>query len=222
MDENNLELTVSIPEADRSASEAFKSVRTSLLYTGNAKVIAITSSIPDEGKTVIAAQLALQFAMLGKRVLLIDADLRKPKLKSVLGVKNSVNGLSECLSGQTDFSIYSTNIDKFYVMLSGKIPPNSSELLSNGKMEKLLTILKEKFDYIIIDTPPAAGAIDIQIVGKMADGVLLVVRNNMVRILAVKNVIRQLERNGIRIIGAVLNGVKNTDKDYYYYYHYEY
>ena len=80
-------LTVTIPETERNVSEAFKAIRTSLLYTGERKVIAVTSSIPDEGKTVIATQLALQFAMLGKRVLLIDGDLRKPKLKSVLGIK---------------------------------------------------------------------------------------------------------------------------------------
>lgn len=221
METNMHELTISIPETERSVSEAFKAIRTSLLYTGATKVIAITSSVPDEGKTVITTQLALQFAMLGKRVLLIDCDLRKPKLKTVLGIRGNVTGLSECLSNQTDFSINSTSINNLYVMLSGKIPPNSSELLSNGNMEKLLTVLKEKFDYIIIDTPPAAGAIDIQIVGKMADGVLLVVRNDAVRLSVVKSVVKQLERNGIRIIGAVLNGVKNSDKDYYYY-HYEY
>ena len=219
--EETYALTVTIPETERNVSEAFKAIRTSLLYTGERKVIAVTSSIPDEGKTVIATQLALQFAMLGKRVLLIDGDLRKPKLKSVLGIKGSVKGLSECLSSQADFSIYSTNIDKFYVMLSGKIPPNSSELFSNGKMEKILSVLKEKFDYIIIDTPPATGAIDIQIVGKMVDGVLLVVRNDKVKLSVVKSVVKQLERNGISIIGAVLNGVKDSDRDYYYY-HYEY
>ena len=218
---SEVELTISIPETERSVSEAFKAIRTSLLYTGATKVIAITSSVPDEGKTVITTQLALQFAMLGKRVLLIDCDLRKPKLKTVLGIRGSVTGLSECLSSQADFSIYSTNVDNLYLMLSGKIPPNSSELLSNGKMEKLLMVLKEKFDYIIIDTPPAAGAIDIQIVGKMADGVVLVIKNDAVHLSVVKNVVKQLDRNGIRIIGAVLNGVKNSDKDYYYY-HYEY
>ena len=221
MEENMHELTISIPETERNVSEAFKAIRTSLLYTGETKVIAITSSVPDEGKTVITTQLAMQFAMLGKRVLVIDCDLRKPKLKTVLGIKGSVTGLSECLSNQADFSIYSTNVDKLYVMLSGKTPPNSSELLSNGKMEKMLAVLKEKFDYIIIDTPPAAGAIDIQIIGKMVDGVVLVIKNNAVHLSVVRNVIKQLERNGIRLIGAVLNGVKNSDKDYYYY-HYEY
>ena len=222
MDENIHELTITLPEIDRSVSEALRSIRTSLLYTGVTKVIAVTSSIPDEGKTVVSVQLAAQFASLGKRVLLVDCDLRKPKIKRMLGVKGSVTGLSECLSSQADFSIYSTNVDHLYVLLSGKIPPNSSELLSNGKLEKMLKVLKERFDYIIIDTPPAIGAVDIQIVGSMVDGVLLVIRSNYVKMSVVRNVIKQLERNNIRIIGAILNGVKKTDKDYYYYYYYEY
>lgn len=222
MDENIHELTITLPEIDRSVSEALRSIRTSLLYTGVTKVIAVTSSIPDEGKTVVSVQLAAQFASLGKRVLLVDCDLRKPKIKRMLGVKGSVTGLSECLSSQADFSIYSTNVDHLYVLLSGKIPPNSSELLSNGKLEKMLKVLKERFDYIIIDTPPAVGAVDIQIVGSMIDGVLLVIRSNYVKMSVVRNVIKQFERNNIRIIGAILNGVKKTDKDYYYYYYYEY
>ena len=222
MDENIHELTITLPEIDRSVSEALRSIRTSLLYTGVTKVIAVTSSIPDEGKTVVSVQLAAQFASLGKRVLLVDCDLRKPKIKRMLGVKGSVTGLSECLSSQADFSIYSTNVDHLYVLLSGKIPPNSSELLSNGKLEKMLKVLKERFDYIIIDTPPAVGVVDIQIVGSMVDGVLLVIRSNYVKMSVVRNVIKQLERNNIRIIGAILNGVKKTDKDYYYYYYYEY
>lgn len=222
MDENIHELTITLPEIDRSVSEALRSIRTSLLYTGVTKVIAVTSSIPDEGKTVVSVQLAAQFASLGKRVLLVDCDLRKPKIKRMLGVKGSVTGLSECLSSQADFSIYSTNVDHLYVLLSGKIPPNSSELLSNGKLEKMLKVLKERFDYIIIDTPPAVGAVDIQIVGSMIDGVLLVIRSNYVKMSVVRNVVKQFERNNIRIIGAILNGVKKTDKDYYYYYYYEY
>ncbi len=222
MDENIHELTITLPEIDRSVSEALRSIRTSLLYTGVTKVIAVTSSIPDEGKTVVSVQLAAQFASLGKRVLLVDCDLRKPKIKRMLGVKGSVTGLSECLSSQADFSIYSTNVDHLYVLLSGKIPPNSSELLSNGKLEKMLKVLKERFDYIIIDTPPAVGAVDIQIIGSMVDGVLLVIRSSYVKMSVVRNVVKQLERNNIRIIGAILNGVKKTDKDYYYYYYYEY
>lgn len=222
MDENIHELTITLPEIDRSVSEALRSIRTSLLYTGVTKVIAVTSSIPDEGKTVVSVQLASQFASLGKRVLLVDCDLRKPKIKRMLGVKGSVTGLSECLSSQADFSIYSTNVDHLYVLLSGKIPPNSSELLSNGKLEKMLKVLKERFDYIIIDTPPAVGAVDIQIIGSMVDGILLVIRSNYVKMSVVRNVVKQFERNNIRIIGAILNGVKKTDKDYYYYYYYEY
>lgn len=222
MDENIHELTITLPEIDRSVSEALRSIRTSLLYTGVTKVMAVTSSIPDEGKTVVSVQLAAQFASLGKRVLLVDCDLRKPKIKRMLGVKGSVTGLSECLSSQADFSIYSTNVEHLYVLLSGKIPPNSSELLSNGKLEKMLKVLKERFDYIIIDTPPAVGAVDIQIVGSMVDGVLLVIRSSYVKMSVVRNVVKQFERNNIRIIGAILNGVKKTDKDYYYYYYYEY
>lgn len=221
MEENVNKLEISLPEIDHSASEAFRLVRTSLLYTGASKVIAITSCLPDEGKTVVATQLAVQFATLGKKVLLIDCDLRKPKIKKMLDIKGNYNGLSEALSSQTDFSIYSTNVDKLYLMLAGKIPPNSSELISNGRMEKMLKVLRDKFDYIIIDTPPIIGAVDIQIIGTMVEGVVLVFRSGYVKMAMAKKIIRQLERNDIRIVGAVLNGVKKYDKDYYYYY-YEY
>lgn len=222
MSEITRELQITVPKLEHNVSEAFKAVRQSLLYTGVSKVIAITSSVPDEGKTVVATQLALQFAMLNKRVLLIDCDLHRPKLKTLLGIKGSVTGLSECLSSQADFSIYSTNINKFYVMLSGKIPPNPSELLSNGKLSKMLDVLRERFDYIILDTAPAVGAVDIQIIGAMVDGVLLVIKNNYVHLSVVSSVVKQLERNNIRIIGSILNEIDKKEKDYYYYYYYDY
>lgn len=201
-----------------STRESYKKLRTSLLYTEDVKTIAITSTLPNEGKSVTAYHLAVCFAKAGKRTLFIDCDLRKSDIYTYLHVEKNLQGLSEYLSKQASALIYNTSLTNLSIIFSGKTPPNPSELLTSIHFEKLLNILKEKFDYIIIDTPPVSSAVDSSIVGRYVDGVVLVVRSNYVKRAVVDNSKKVIQRNGGRIVGVVLNRLDHLHDSYYGYY----
>ena len=223
MEKNIIE--INLPKSDKQFGtlEAYKNLRTNLVYTENLKVIMLTSTIPDEGKTVSAYHLAESFAEAGKRVLLIDCDLRGSYLKKYLVIKGKVSGLSELLTNQSKDVINKTNIENLDIILSGKVPPNPSELVSSALFKLFLKSAKEEYDYIIIDTPPVTVATDAVIIGRIVDGVVLVVRNDFVKRNNVQRAKMELERNGARIIGVVLNRVNKDQvdyKDYAYNYYY--
>ena len=201
---------------DSAMNESYKTLRTNLLYTSDLKVISLTSTVANEGKTTTAYYLAKSYAELGKKVLLMDCDLRKGSLKKFFTVKTRVSGMSEYVSGQSKDFIYQTDVD----VLSGKKPPNPTELLSNSSFEKMLEALKEEFDLIIIDTPPMGIGADATIIGRNVDGVLMVVRNNFVSKKSVKKVKDDLVRTGSKVIGVVLNRIEKHQSDYYDYYGY--
>lgn len=206
-----------------AANEIFKSLRTNIMYSDDAQIIAVTSTIPGEGKTTVAYNLAESFAMMDRRVLLIDADLRKGSMNRFFVHKQKVSGLSELLSGQEGHVICATPNINLDVILGGMIPPNPSELLSNDLFVQILDKLRNSYDHIIIDTPPMKISSDASIVGCLADATLLVVRNDFVKRKDVKRTKDQLERNGARLLGVVLNGVKKNQVDYdsYSYDYYE-
>lgn len=214
MEKNIIE--INLPKSDKQFGtiEAYKNLRTNLVYTENLQVIMITSTVADEGKTVSAFNLAESFAEAGKKVLLIDCDLRGSFLNKFLIVKGKVAGISEILTNQAIDVINKTNIKNLDIILSGKIPPNPSELLSSNLFKLLIKSLKEKYDYIIIDTPPVTVATDAVVVGRIVDGVVLVVRNDFVKRNSVQRAKMELERNGARIIGVVLNRVNKDQVDY--------
>lgn len=197
-----------------NTDEAFRTLRTNLMYIDDLKVITISSSSPNEGKTVTAFNLAYQFAKLGKRVVLVDADMRRSSLCSYLMLKDKVSGLSEALSRQSRNYLFPTNVDNLFVILSGKNPPNPSELLSSPIFDQLISALKENFDYVIIDTAPMAVSMDATIVGRKSDGLVMVIRNEMTRKKNLRRIRADLERNGVRLVGAVLNLVKKNQIDY--------
>ncbi|MGG7214913.1 CpsD/CapB family tyrosine-protein kinase [Clostridium nigeriense] len=209
-----IEINLSALGNDFGTIESYNTLRTNLLYTENLKVITITSTLPDEGKTVSAFNLAKSFTEIGKKVLLIDGDLRKSSLKKYLSVKGVVPGLSEALTKQASDIINSTNIKNLDVIFSGKTPPNPSELLSSKIFGAFIDKLKGVYDYIIIDTPPVNIAIDSVIIGRISDGTVMVVRNDFVKRSEIKRAKVQLERNDVRIIGILLNRVKKTQVDY--------
>lgn len=195
--------------------EAFKTLCTNLLYTDDLQVLTVTSISPDEGKTVTAFNLAKSFAEMNKKVCLVDCDLRRSTLKSYLMVSNQrTEGITEVLTKQARECIYPTNINNLYVILSGKKAPNPTELLTGNSFDKVLLTLKNHFDYVIIDTPPATVAMDAAIVGRKSDGVLLVVRNEVTKKKTVKRVVKEIDRNGGRVVGVVLNRVKKNQMDY--------
>lgn len=214
--ENNL-VGIRLLSNDPSSLEPFKTLRTNLIYSEGVQVITMTSSVPNEGKTMTSFNLARSFAQMDKRVLLIDADLRKASLKKYFIVKHRVMGLSEALSNQTGNIIEATTIPNLDVIFAGKIPPNPTELLSGELLEGILNQLRHSYDYIIIDTPPMNVAMDAAIIGRISDGVVLVVRNDFVKKQEVRKSKIQLERNGARVIGTVLNRVKKDQIDYQQY-----
>lgn len=203
--------------------ESYNTLRTNLMYTENLQVIALTSTIPDEGKSTTSIQLALSFAKLNKKVLLVDADLRKGSLRRYLPQREKLVGLSELILGNEEYVVYDTDIDNFYLLYSGKLPPNPSELLSGNNFKKVIDQLKKQFDYIIIDTPPMTVAPDATVIGKVADGTVFVIRNDFVNKSQVKRVKKEFDLNQIRIVGTVLTRVKKNQVDYAnygYYGHY--
>ena len=215
-------ITINDEIVNKSLQESYKILRTNLFYVDKLKVIAVTSTIPNEGKTVTAFNLARGFAEAGKNVVLIDCDLRKSSLKYLLNVSGNRRGISEYLTGQSGNVVFETNIQNLYVIMSGKKPPNPSEILSGEKFGELIEKLKETFDYVIIDTPPVSAAADASIIGRAADGTIMVVRSQVSKKKIIKRVVLSLERNGVRMVGLVLNGVKRTSSEYGYGYGYGY
>lgn len=204
---------------EHSLAESYKSLRTNLLYTENVHVIAVTSSMMGEGKSSTSFQLAKSFAQLGKKTLLVDCDLRKAYLKRFLKVHQKVVGLSEWLSGQVDDAVYASDVENLSLMMSGKSPVNPSELLSGEAFENIIKQLKKEFDYIIIDTPPISVGADASIIGRVVDGVVLVVRNDYVKKITIQRCKQDIIRNGGKLLGVVLNRVNKYQDDYYYGYY---
>ncbi len=189
-------------------AEAYRSVRTALQFStesGVPSVLVVTSTQPGEGKSTTAKSLARNFALLGKRVLLIDADLRNPSLHRVFDLDNAM-GLSNCLSGAAKPGQCIHRVDQagISVMLSGPLPPNPAELLAGPRMISLLTQASERFDQIIIDAPPVLGLADAPILGNLAKGTLLVVEAGRTRVGAVNTTIKRLLSARSRLLGAVL------------------
>ena len=156
------EVNIYRPMLDYSANESYKSLRTNLLFCGEEKkVIAITSCTPNEGKSTVSLNLALSLADSGKKVLLIDADLRKSVLLGRTEVDQEIKGLSHLLSHQETIEnvIYSTNIPRFNIIYAGTVPPNPAELLGAEYFKRVLAAVKKVYDYIIIDTAPAMNSI---------------------------------------------------------------
>lgn len=209
--------------------EAFRSLRTSLVFTSGSegpRVIAVTSSQPLEGKTTTACNLAMALALGGSRVLLIDADMRRPGLHKVVGVANEV-GLSHVLVGQIRVreAVQRTTEPNLFVVAAGRIPPNPSELLASERMQNFLANLHTgPFDWVIIDTPPVLAVTDAVIVGRSVSGVVFVVGSEMTRRVHAERAIETLASGRPRSIGVVLNRVDFDRNKYYYsrYYGYHY
>ena len=199
--------------ADFFLQEAYKTLRTNVNFAltdaEGCKVIAVTSSLQHEGKTITACNLGMSLAELGKRVLLIDADLRRPKLGNLLetGAKDGLTNIlvDESLLEEVTAS-YGDN-KNLWVISSGSIPPNPSELLSSMRMKRLLGDLKQHYDYIILDTPPVNMVTDALVLSDQVDGMLFVVKANQSEKGSVIHAIEQLEYANVKVLGTVLNGV---------------
>ena len=200
-------------------AEAIKTLRTNLMFSGaDVKAVALTSFVASEGKSTISFQLAASLAQAGKRVLLLDADLRKSKLISRLRIKTKVEGLSHYLSGMASANdlLFETDLPGMYIMFAGTYVPNSAELLGSAGFGKLIDSLKEVFDYVIVDSAPLGQVIDCAVIAPVLDGVLMVVDVTHNSYKMERRVKAQLEKSGGRILGVVLNRVDMKERGGYY------
>ncbi|MGF7046289.1 capsular exopolysaccharide synthesis family protein [Paenibacillus sp. DS2015] len=220
---NNNQGLITLINPKSPVSEAYRTLRTNIHFSSvdeQIQIIMVASAQAGEGKTTTVSNLAVAYAQEGKKVLLIDADLRKPSLHRVFTVSNQA-GLTSVLSGQHSFQdvVRETYIENLEVITSGPIPPNPSEMLSSLKMQAVLAELKDLYEIILFDTPPVLAVTDALIVSSMCDGVLLVVSSNKVKKEMVKKAKSNLEHVNARFLGVVLNNVNlGKDRPYYYYY----
>lgn len=204
---------------DFQSAEAMKTLRTNLLFSGaSVKAVALTSFSAAEGKSTVSFQLAASLAQAGKRVILVDADLRKSVLYSRLRGRGRAKGLSHCLSGMVNVneSIMETDVPGFYIMFAGTRVPNSAELLGTKNFETLIVALKNTFDYVIVDTAPLGQVIDCAVVAPVVDGTLIVIDTTHNSYKLERRIKAQLEKSGGKILGVVLNRVDFSDKHGYY------
>ena len=203
---------------DYRSNEAYKTLRTNIEFSGeDNKAIVLTSSTPDEGKSTVSLGLAVALAEGGKKVLFIDADLRKSVLVGRHRVAQEVKGLSHFLSGQASLNdvICSTQEEGLHIIFAGIVPPNPSELLSQEKFARLIENAKKEYDYIIIDAPPLGSVIDAAVIAKVCDASVLVIAANAISHKFVRTVKEQLEKTGCPILGVVLNKVDMKKNKYY-------
>ena len=222
------------PESPFLYTEAYKILRTNLNFvTGTkngCKRIAVTSTLPDEGKSVLSINLAITLAENGARVLLIDGDLRNPSIHRYLRVKDAHSrGLSTVLSGGAELSdcVFFHPKYQFSFIVAGSVPPNPSELLGSEAMANALDVLSSNFDYIIFDTPPAGIVTDALVLSHYVEGTILVVQQGATRRNQVRAVKQGFDSVGATILGVVLNrcNLRDMDERYSYhggYYHYDY
>jgi capsular exopolysaccharide synthesis family protein len=202
-------------------AESYRHLRTSLLLSSAGqppRTILVTSSQPSEGKTTTAINTAFMLAQTGAEVLIVDCDLRRPRLHAHFDLPNS-RGLTNWLSGETDLDQLMQTCDKspnLKLLTSGPVPPNPAELLGSDEMRKLLSILSEQFSHIVLDSPPAISFTDASILSTMVDGVVLVVHGGRSSRAVVRRAKQQLLDVGAHIFGVVLNNVKMEPQDYYY------
>ncbi len=204
-------------------AEAFRVVRTNVLFSSaeeGSKSLLVTSTGPGEGKTVTASNLAVGLAQAGQRVLLVDADLRRPKVHDLFGHK-AEPGLSNLLVGNAKASeaVRKSSVSGLWVLPAGRIPPNATELLGSPRFKDFLATLRDHFDWVIVDSPPVLVAADAAVVAHAASGVLYVVGAEMPARQAARSALEQLAAARARVVGAVLNRV-DLEHNAYYYSHY--
>ena len=205
-------------ELDYRANEAYKTLRTNIQFCGDQiKVITFTSCTPSEGKSSVSFNLAVSFAAVGKKVILVDADLRKSVLIGRYKVGAIEGGLTHYLSGQRELKdiLFDTDIENMDIIFAGNYAPNPAELLEHKRFGSMIAELRESYDYVIIDSPPLGSVIDSAVIAKVSDGAILVVESNAVSYRFAQKVKEQLEKSRCRILGAILNKVSMDKKGYY-------
>ena len=214
-------------DARSGMAEAYRHLRTSILLSTPGQppqVILVTSSLPAEGKTTTAINTAASLAQTGADVLIVDADMRRPRIHAIFGVQHH-DGLSTLLAKDFDEEMVASMIKRdeatgLHVLPSGAIPPNPAELIGSPQMQRLLSLLKMRFQHVVIDSPPVATFTDGVLISCMTDGVLLVVHGGKSSSTVVRRARQQLRNVGAKVLGVVMNKIDLRHDDYYYYYNY--
>lgn len=204
-------------------AESFRTLRSNLQFSEfgkNIKIIVVTSANPNEGKSEVSINLAASLAQLGKRVIIIDADMRKPTQHKLTELNNT-EGLSTFLlkkSGVDSINHLTINDVNLDVLTSGPVPPNPSEMLASSSMDETLKAFEDFYDYVIIDTPPLLAATDAQVLASISDATLLVVDIKKSKRRQIIEAKRRLDHVGARLLGVIMNKIDSHKDTYYYYY----
>lgn len=213
-------ITISNPRSP--VAEAYRTLRTNMEFSNldkNLRVILVTSAGAEEGKSTTLSNLAVTIAQSGKRVILVDADLRRPTLHQTFGLKNSV-GLTDMVRDETILAnppTQETTVPNLRVLTSGQLPPNPAEILGSKRMSEILAALLERADMVLLDAPPVLAVTDAAVLSSKVDGVLLVVSAGKTKRESARKAQAQLEKINARVIGAVLNNVKADSNAQTYY-----
>ncbi|MFB1488253.1 MULTISPECIES: GumC family protein [unclassified Thiocapsa] len=211
-------------QREQGLSEAFRSIRTSLMFAtpgGAPKVLMVTSAVPGEGKTTASTSLSIVLAQTGASVLLIDGDLRKPRLHKIFNVPRGP-GLTEYLVQGDSDAFYSTPVENLTLMVAGTPPPNPAELLSSGATDRMLEEMSRRYDYVILDSSPVMGLADPIVLATKVNGVLLVSAAGAVSRGALREAVKRLRAVDAPLVGSVLNMVEPHSSEYSYYNRYYY
>lgn len=221
----NMPAIISLSNPKSPEAEAYRTLRTNLQFSTvdhELQTILVTSPNPAEGKTTTVCNLAVSFAQIGKKVLIIDGDLRRPRLHTYLGLSNTV-GISNVLTQNLPVqeAMKESMLD-IQVLTCGPIPPNPAELLNSNRLKELLNQLKQCFDIILIDTPPVGVVTDAAILSTLVDGTLMVVASHQTESDQAVRAMKLLQTVGAKVLGTVLTKVPADRKGYYGYQYYEY
>ena len=210
-----------LKELKYAMKESLRALKTNIQFCGDdIQTIVVTSAMPNEGKSTVTMDLARSLTESGKRVLLIDTDMRKSvyvgRLRAVASDGGEIYGLSHFLSGQKRLEdvLYGTEISGLFMIFAGPSVPNPTEILEKNYFIELLKFAKEHFNYVLLDCAPIGAAIDAAVIAKHCDGAILVISQGMASSRMIQNVKKQLEVSGVRILGAVLNKVKMKKNSY--------
>jgi len=215
-------ITVTNPKSP--ISEAYRTLRTNIIFSAvdqDIRTIMVTSSGAGEGKSTTAANIAATYAQNNQRVVVLELDLRKPTVHKTFNLSNRI-GITHILTKQVELeeAIQESNIPNLDVITSGPTPPNPSELVGSKALANIILKLKEKYDLIVIDTPPVLAITDSQLIASYCDGVVLVAESGKVKRTALLHAKERLQVVNARILGVVINNAKRKKEDNYYYYYY--
>jgi capsular exopolysaccharide synthesis family protein len=208
-----------------SVAENCRTIRTNLMFAGETplRTLCVSSASPQEGKTTVTANLAISIAQSGKRVLVVDTDMRRPRVHRAYGVSGK-RGLTQVIVGEAtvDEVVQDSGIPNLSILACGPIPPNPAELLHRERFAKLIAEVRDKFDIVLFDSPPLSAVSDAAVLAPQLDGILVVVRADSTTRDAIKMVLRQMRDVSARVVGGVLNGLDpraRGERDSYYYYY---